>query len=204
MTRDLDAEGRSRWIAPFVLVVVGLALPTGYLAWRGLLPGTREAASEAHGAGDPAAETGEMMEELRPVGSVVLYFSDRSGEGLVAEMRDVAGTDDRGSRAASIVRELAAGSRSGLARTVPVDVDVLHVFVDDVGVVYLDLSADLVEGHTGGTRGEILTLRSIARSISANDPSVTGVRLLVEGRELDSIQGHVDLSRELRIGVESG
>ncbi|MAE70393.1 MAG: hypothetical protein CME06_07995 [Gemmatimonadetes bacterium] len=204
MTHDLDVPGRSRWIAPFVLVVIGLALPTGYLAWRGLLPGGGETLSAARGADDPAAETGAMMEELRPVGSVVLYFSDRSGERLISEMRDVAGSEDPSSRAASIVRELAAGSRSGLARTVPADVEVLHVFVDDVGVVYLDLSGDLVDRHTGGTRGEILTLRSIARSISANDPRVSGVRLLVDGRELDSIHGHVDLSRELRIGVESG
>ncbi len=200
---DLDTSDRSRWLAPLLLVVIGLALPTGYLAWRGLLPGGggHQGASAGTDGADPAAETGQMLEELRPVASVVLYFSDAGGERLVPEMRDVADTDDRGSRAAAIVRELAAGSTQGYARTIPPGVDVRHVFIDDAEIVYLDLSADLVERHPGGTRGEVLTIRSLARSILANDPRATGVRLLVEGRQPSSLLGHVDVLDELR-GVD--
>lgn len=183
------------WLAPVLLITIGLALPLGYLAWRGLLPGTGTA-TRLTGAdvADPGVESGEIIESRPGVDSALLYFSDARADGLVAERRDMAESKDLHTRVRAIVRELSAGSLNGLERTIPSGVVAEHVFLDDHGVLYLNLNQALVDGHPGGTRAELLTLRSLTETILANEPQVERVHLLVDGKERGSLRGHVLLS----------
>jgi len=51
--------------------------------------------------------------------------------------------------------------------------------------------------HPGGTVNELLTVYTIVNALTANLPAVTGVQLLVDGKEVDTLAGHVDLRRPL-------
>ncbi|HPW21762.1 MAG TPA: GerMN domain-containing protein, partial [Vicinamibacterales bacterium] len=59
----------------------------------------------------------------------------------------------------------------------------------------------------GGSQHELLTVYAIVDTLTANLPAITSVQILVDGREVDSLAGHVDLRRPLpntRLRAEKG
>jgi hypothetical protein len=62
------------------------------------------------------------------------------------------------------------------------------------GVAFLDLSKELVSNHPGGSSAEELTVFSLSQTLVANFPAIKTVRILVEGREIQTLAGHLDLT----------
>ena len=92
--------------------------------------------------------------------------------------------------------ELIQGSKSGLVATLPPETKVLEVFVSARGVAYVDLSKEASQG-TAGSHDELLSVYSIVNSLTVNFPAVRRVQILLEDRPVDTLAGHVDLSRPL-------
>jgi spore germination protein GerM len=72
--------------------------------------------------------------------------------------------------------------------------DVRSVFLVDPGVAVVDLNAAFADGHRSGVLVEELTLASLIHTISANIPGVLKVKILVDGKERQTLAGHADLS----------
>lgn len=72
--------------------------------------------------------------------------------------------------------------------------DVRSVFLVDPGLVVIDLNAAFADGHRSGVLVEELTVASLIHTISANIPGVLRVKILVEGKERETLAGHADLS----------
>jgi hypothetical protein len=53
-------------------------------------------------------------------------------------------------------------------------------------------------GHSGGSLDEALAVFAIVNAITVNLPDVTGVQILVDGKEVDTLAGHIDLRHPLR------
>jgi germination protein M len=123
-----------------------------------------------------------------------LYFLASSGTALVAEEREIALSDSLQDQIKHVVQELLAGSRRGLASPFPAGVVLKDVFVSPQGLAFVDLSQELVTRHPGGSEAELLTVYSLSNTLIANFPAVTKVQLLVEGREVESLAGHLDLT----------
>ena len=51
--------------------------------------------------------------------------------------------------------------------------------------------------HPGGSLDELLTVYAIVDALTVNLPSITGVQILIDGKEVDTLAGHVDLRRPL-------
>ena len=51
--------------------------------------------------------------------------------------------------------------------------------------------------HPGGSLTELLTVYAIVNAVTANLPAIQRVQLLVDGKEVDTIAGHVDVRRPL-------
>ena len=51
--------------------------------------------------------------------------------------------------------------------------------------------------HTGGALDEVLTVYTIVDALTTNLPAVTSVQLLVDGKQVDTLAGHVDLRHPL-------
>jgi spore germination protein GerM len=69
-------------------------------------------------------------------------------------------------------------------------------YVTDKGDAFVDLSG-ISAGHPGGSLTELLTVYAIVNAVTANLPAVQRVQILVEGKEVDTIAGHVDIRRPL-------
>ena len=72
--------------------------------------------------------------------------------------------------------------------------EVRSVFLVDPGVAVIDLNAAFADTHRSGVLVEELTIASLIRTISANTPGIQKVKILVDGKERDTLAGHADLS----------
>src|SRR5579863_3963868 len=72
--------------------------------------------------------------------------------------------------------------------------DVRSVFLVDPGVAVIDLNSAFADGHRSGVLVEDLTIASLIHTISANIPGVLKVKILVDGKERETLAGHADLT----------
>lgn len=134
--------------------------------------------------------------ELLPIEEMVevnLYFSDSQAMYLIPEKRKI-------SQIPSIVRqavnELIKGpENSDFYRTIPEGTQVNEVYIAD-DIVYIDLSEEIFKNHPGGSSGELMTVYSIVNTLT-EIPPIKGVQILVEGNEMESLVGHIDISMPL-------
>jgi spore germination protein GerM len=72
--------------------------------------------------------------------------------------------------------------------------DVRSVFLVDPGVAVIDVNAAFADTHRSGVLVEELTVASLIHTISANTPGIQRVKILVDGKERDTLAGHAELS----------
>lgn len=72
--------------------------------------------------------------------------------------------------------------------------EVRNVYFINPGLVVVDLSTALAEGQPSGVLSEELTVASIVQTLATNLQGVTKIKLLVGGKERDTLAGHADLS----------
>jgi len=73
--------------------------------------------------------------------------------------------------------------------------DVHNVYLVDPGLAVIDLNTAFAAGHRSGILVEELTVVSLVETLTANTPGITRVKILVNGKEQDTLAGHADLSR---------
>ena len=129
--------------------------------------------------------------------SIVLYFSDEEGEYLVGEKREILKRGSMKEEAREIVEELIRGSKKKLIPTLPPQTKVLALDIDEEGVARVSFSGALTRYHPGGSSAEIMTVYSVVNSLTINFPQIKQVKILIEGREIDSITGHLSLSKPI-------
>jgi hypothetical protein len=72
--------------------------------------------------------------------------------------------------------------------------EIRDVYLVDPGLAVIDLNAAFADGHRSGVLVEELTVVSLVQTLSANIPGITRVKILVDGKERDTLAGHADLS----------
>jgi spore germination protein GerM len=100
-------------------------------------------------------------------------------------------------QARQIVAAQLAPVSDPLVSPIPAGTTLRSIFITDRGEAYVDLSREISSNHSGGTLDEMLTVYAIVDSLTANLPAVTSVQLLIDGKEVATLAGHVDLRRPL-------
>jgi hypothetical protein len=72
--------------------------------------------------------------------------------------------------------------------------DIRSVYFVDPGLAVIDINAAFADGHRSGVLVEELTIASLIQTLSANIPGILKVKILVEGKQRDTLAGHADLS----------
>ena len=67
----------------------------------------------------------------------------------------------------------------------------------ETGQVSVDFSREFVKNFTGGSTGEIMLVGSIVDTLTEYT-EVKTVQILVEGKSIDTLAGHMDLSEPLK------
>ncbi len=131
--------------------------------------------------------------------SVVLYFVNEDGTLVGLNREIVSGVTVLDDIRAIITEESSPQKKSGLLNAIPAGVSVRNVFIDDKQCVYIDFGRVLTERHGGGTQGELLTLEALKKTIAANYPELDSVKVLVEGKEIASLAGHISTREKMKV-----
>ena len=140
-----------------------------------------DSAKPDDGAAD-SATAGEGRE-------VVLYFASSDGKSLEAETRKI--PKQEGMARATINELIAGPADDSLMPTLPAATILDDINIAD-GVCTVDFSSELLDDLPDDQQAQMLALYSIVNTLSQFD-SVDYVRILVNGRALDSLAG-VDVS----------
>ena len=125
---------------------------------------------------------------------VFLYFGSATDTYLIAEKRTVYGVGDATALAKNIINALISGpNRKSLVRTLPEGTSCRALYLTDRGMAYVDFMADIRERHPGGSEAELLAIYSIVNSLVLNVDEIKKVKILIEGREADTLAGHIDI-----------
>lgn len=128
---------------------------------------------------------------------IKLFFADADAASLLPEKRLIPLGSGVEADAIAIVNELIKGPQAdGLFATIPPDTKVTNAFgVGDMLV--LDFSRELQANHSGGSAGELTTVYSIVNTIIENLHGVRKVQILIDGAEVETLAGHMDLTKPL-------
>jgi hypothetical protein len=172
------------------LLIGGLILAVlAWAAWRWTqreapAPAPLAAASDSTHAGVKAAR---------------LFFADASGDSLVGEAREMIEPGTLHERVAALVAELDRGPHGRGIAALPAGTSVLRVYLDDRGLMTLDLSRAFEQGFHGGSSAEYLAIASLVRTIGANLPEVKRLLIVCNGDPLATLGGHIPLDQPLEI-----
>ena len=122
-----------------------------------------------------------------------LYFLDSDHRFLKAEERTLVQQDGVVERARSMIYALIDGPKGGLLPTVPAETKLLALYITEDGIAYIDFDRAISEEHPGGSLSELLTIFSIVNTLVLNIPEIEAVKILIEGREAETLAGHIDI-----------
>jgi spore germination protein GerM len=149
-----------------------------------------------------AATSTTKRPEEQPVNqrriNVKLFFGTAGSGMLQSEDRFVPYHDTLHDQAFEVLKELMRGPEGDLVKTVPDGTEARDLFITKDGIAYADFSGALSEKHQGGSLAEMNTVFSIVNSLTLNFPEIKRVQILIEDRAVDTLNGHMDLSRPLR------
>ena len=149
---------------------------------------------------DPAAAPGAAAAPPAvPRIKATLYFQSEDGLHLVATEREVPLAEGAVAQARALIEaQLSTGPPAPLVATIPDGTTLRGLFVSSRNEAFVDLDATVRDRHPGGSMNELLTVYTIVNAITTNLPDVQTVQVLINGREVDTLAGHVDLRRPLR------
>jgi len=128
-----------------------------------------------------------------------LYFASADGQRLVGVEREVPLAEGTVAQARVLVNALLqAEAPEPLSSIVPAGTTLRGVYVSARNEIFVDLDGSVRTRHPGGSMQELLTVYGLVNTLLVNLPTMTEVQILVDGREADTLAGHVDLRRPLR------
>jgi hypothetical protein len=126
-----------------------------------------------------------------------LFYVDEQGTGLTGVEQEVLYGEGTAEQARRIIEAQIAPAPAPHVSAIPAGTKLRTVFFTKAGEIYVDLSADVQTNHPGGTTNETLTVYALVSALTSNLPAVTSVQILVEGKEVDTLAGHLDLRRPI-------
>jgi spore germination protein GerM len=179
----------------YLQIGVGILL-IGLLAW-GVSRGLERLAGLPPESGDAASDPSVPGASVPRI-TATLYYASADGQSLVAVRREVPLAEGLVPQGREIVGMQLQAAPSPFVSVVPEGTALRAFYVTERGDAFVDLSPEASSRHPGGSSTELLTVYAIVNAVTANLPSIQRVQILIDGREADTLAGHVDLRRPLQ------
>lgn len=131
----------------------------------------------------------------RTIKARLFYVSD-NGTRLTGIEREVPYAEGS-EQAREIISAQIAPAAGPVVSAVPPGTALRAIYITERGDAYVDLSSEAVTAHPGGTLNELLTVYTIVNALTVNLPAVQSVQILIDGKEVETLAGHVDLRQPL-------
>lgn len=172
--------------------IVILLITLGVLAWGVTVGLERLAAPDAPTIAAPPAPAQSTAHI-----TATLFYAAAGGTTLLPMRREVPLAGGVVAQGRQILVAQLAPPPDGQRSVIPAGTQLRAFYVTDRGDAFVDLSTEVTTAHPGGTLNELLTVYAVVNAVTANLPAVQRVQLLVDGKEVDTIAGHVDVRRPL-------
>ena len=128
--------------------------------------------------------------------TVTLFFAAEAGEGLARENRQIEPCDELQACLEAILEELINGPVSDLASVLPLTGMFNSVKLEG-NTALVDFAQELLDGLPAGSSSELIAAYSVVNSLCFNYPQVQQVIFTVEGKPLETLKGHLDISKPI-------
>lgn len=177
-----------------LLVLALLLVPPGC----GENTGEEPAAPEAAAVETPASQ---WLAALAQSGAgnrlkVFIFYQSSVSNLLLPEENEIFRTEQLTDQAKQVIELLARGpSGNGALSPLPPGTRLRSLFLVGDGLAVADFSGEMSRAHPGGAWGERASIYAVVNSLAFNFPSIRRVKILVEGREAETLAGHLSLAR---------
>ena len=124
------------------------------------------------------------------------YFPDDAGISLVAVNRTAEVKDVADKYLAAIKALMVAPAEKDLTAIFPKNTKINGVTFKD-GTAYVDFDSNITKSFAGGSTGEELLVGSVVKTLT-EFKEVKQVRFLLDGQEIETLSGHMDLSTPIK------
>lgn len=130
-----------------------------------------------------------------PKEQITLYVAYDDPGILVARGASIPLPQGRQERAQEVLQALLARYlEEDSPHPIPAGSEIRNVYLVDPGMAVIDANPALADKHRSGVLVEELTVISLVQTLSANVPGINRVKILVDGKERETLAGHADLS----------
>lgn len=120
------------------------------------------------------------------------------GNRLQIEEKRVQARTTQTAIAQSVIEEFLKGPVGSQVSELPKDAKLLGIYKDADRILYIDLSEEFRRNFQGDALSEYLILKGLYDSLTSNLDDVEDVKVLIEGREIETLGGHFYLSYPLK------
>jgi len=150
----------------------------------------------------PPAAGKHTAAKKRDKQEVTLFFSDANERFLVPEKRFIPKESEPESQAREMIQALIAGSKTGLVNTFPEKAELQGVKREGEDILSVNFRESLVANHPGGSAAEMATVYSLTNTLTTNLPAIKRIRILIGGKERESLKGHIGLHNPFMMNRE--
>jgi Sporulation and spore germination len=177
---------RQLLIAIAVMVVLVIALGSYFRQMRHRAFELEPAAAETLPVTPPASG---------PTETVALYVANDAAGQLRAQSAQIPLPGGRQQRAEELLRALLRiYQQPGAAHPLAAASEIRSIYMVESGAAVIDLNAAFADQHRSGILIEQLTVNSLVETLGVNVPGIQRVRILVDGRDRETLAGHADLT----------
>ncbi|MCG2708938.1 MAG: GerMN domain-containing protein [Thermodesulfovibrionales bacterium] len=180
------ANKKYLWI-PVFLLLFAAGMTGGYFYFSKKFP------SQALPAKETEEKIGRAIEDMF---TLRIYYP--AGGRLQMEERKVQRKTIQMTVAEAVISEFLKGPVNVSVSEIPKDAKLIGLYRGDDGMLYVDLSDEFRRNFGGDAAAEFLLLRGLYESLISNVYDITDVKILIEGREMESLGGHLYLSYPLK------
>lgn len=127
-----------------------------------------------------------------------LFYVSEDGLRLVGIAREVPFGQGTAEQARLLVEAQLQPAPPPLAQAMPPGTALRMIYLTEGGDAFVDLSGEVTSAHAGGSLNELFSVYAIVNALTVNLPAISRVQILVDGKEVDTLAGHVDLRQPLR------
>ncbi len=155
-----------------------------------------------------AAQNGRVtsagrQKEARRLIPIKLFFVDATGYQLVPEIRSLPQTLPTVDMVKTSLTELFKGpQKMGVLSTIPRQTQLRELYLNGNGCAYVDLSPEVTTNHAGSIIAELATIYSIVNTLVVNFDEIESVRLLIAGKEAETLAGHIVLTSPFTANIK--
>jgi hypothetical protein len=139
-----------------------------------------------------------------PVTKAKLFWSAGARDGsLMPVSVELPLAMDPTSRAKQVLNTLLAGPIDAELRTLPPDAVLLAFYMLPDGTAIADFSEAMTTSTPSGIQSEQMAVDSITKTLEANVPQIRWLKILIHGQEVDTLAGHLDLTRTFLVNSKA-